>query len=54
MYLHFSTLKNLQMKNNDVIFCSPMCQVGYCLWLMWPVTFFEFDRPEMCQGGALE
>ena len=54
MSLYFSTLENLQMKNNCVICCSPLFQVGYCIWLVWPVIFFEFGRPKMCQGVALE
>ena len=36
---------------NDVICISPKCQDGYYIW---PAVFFNFDRPEMYEGGALE
>jgi len=53
MSLHFSTLKNSQMENNDAICCSLSFQVGYCIWHIWPAVF-EFDRPDICEGGVLE
>ena len=51
--LHFSTLKKLQ-KNNDIIWCSPVFQVLYYIWHIWAAVFFEYDRPEMWEGGAIE
>jgi hypothetical protein len=47
-------LKILQMKNKDVICCSPAFQVGYCIWHVRTMNFLEFDRPENCEGGAVE
>jgi len=40
--------------NNDDICCIPTYRVGYFIWYKWPAIFFEFDRPEMCEGCAVE
>ena len=40
-------------KNNDIC-CSPTFEVRYCIWHVRPATFFEFDRPEMCEVDAVE
>jgi len=53
MSLHFSTLKNSQMENKGAICCSLSFQVEYCIWHIWPAVF-EFDRPDICEGGVLE
>jgi len=53
MFLNFSTLKDLGMKNNDIC-CSPTFEVGYCIWHEWPANFFEYDRPNMCESVAVE
>jgi hypothetical protein len=53
LFLHFSTLKNLQMKNNYV-FVAAQCFSLHIVYGIYDLRFFKFDSPETCEGGALE
>jgi hypothetical protein len=49
-----SIFQHSEFTNNEqgnVLYCGPRCQVGE---RFWPTIFFEFVRPEMYEGVALE
>jgi len=52
MSLHFSTLKNSQIDINGYVFQSSVS--GWILYMAYMTAIFEFDRPEICEGGVLE
>jgi len=52
MSLHFSTLKNSQIHINGYLFQSSVS--GWILYMAYMTAIFEFDRPEICEGGVLE
>ena len=52
MSLHFSTLKNSQMQINGYLMQPSVS--GYILYMAYMTGNFEFDRPQICEGGVLE
>jgi hypothetical protein len=50
--LHFSKLKNLEIKKND-IFCSKHLRLDI-VYGIYDLRSFELDRVEMFEVGAVE
>jgi len=52
VFLVFFSTEKFTNEDNDVIGCSPLFQIQYCIWHTWP-AFFKIKKREACEGGAL-